>query len=79
MTFSEDQMQLLGFGLNFTLPHQKRNLIDFVTEMDERRKNNASDVGWNLIDMNLHMICQDLKIDFNHFVPCWFRLALKEI
>ena len=72
-------MQLLGFGLSFTMSHRKRNLIDFVAEMDKGKKI-FSDFGCNFISMNLDMIFQRLlKFDFNDFLPRRFRIALKQI
>ena len=75
---SDFQMQLLGYGLNFSLPHQKRHLIDFVAQMEKDRRN-TNEFERNFILMNMDMIFKHLKCDFDDFLPRRFRTALAEL
>jgi len=71
-------IELLGYGLNFALPHEKRNLFSFVEHLEKNKKSPES-IKYNCIFMNLDQIFQSLKSDFNNFFPKRFRVALAEL
>ena len=75
---TNQQLQFLGLGLNFSLPHQKRHLLDFVSAMGHKNSDFNS-IGKSFISMNMDSIYRNLCINFKDFLPRRFRLALKEL
>ena len=73
-----NHLDLLGYGLNFAMPHEKHNLFTFVEHL-EKNKNAPNDISYNCIFMNLDQIFQSLKSDLNDFFPKRFRVALCEL
>ena len=72
---TNNQLQLLGYGLNFSLPHQKRHVLDFISTMDD----NWNSIGNSFISMNMDSIYRNLCTNFNDFLPRRFRIALQEL
>ena len=72
---TNNQLQLLGYGLNFSLPHQKRHLLDFAATMNE----NCNSIKNSFISMNMDSIYRNLCNNFNDFLPRRFRNALQEL
>ncbi|XP_074641212.1 uncharacterized protein LOC141898959 [Tubulanus polymorphus] len=77
-TLSSTQCQLLGYGLNFSLPHQDKHVLDFVTQL-EYRKSSPNSLDYNFIFMNLQAICDQLNRNLFEYLPRRFRLALQEL
>ena len=75
---SKAQIELLGYGVNFSLPHQKSSFFDFIGHLD-KNKSNIDSVNYNVIFMNLDQIFNSLKNDYNNYIPKRYRLALKEL
>ena len=72
------QVDLLGYGINFSFPHEKHTLFNFIEHL-EKNKKSTDGISYNCIFMNLDEIFQNLKNEFYDFVPKRFRLALKEL
>ena len=75
---SLEQKQILGYGLNFALPHTPKYLIDYVEELD-KRENENNKAGYNFLLMNLSAIFRNLKRSQNDFLPRRFSLALNHL
>ena len=75
---STNHMQLLGLGLNFALPHQKKHLLDFMTKL-EYRKFTPQQMDYSFIYMNLEPIFENLKTSYSDYLPRRFRQALQEL
>ena len=71
-------LELLGYGLNFAFPHEKRNFFSFVEHL-EKNKYSPNNVKYNCIFMNLDQIFDNLKHNFSTFFPKRFRVALNEL
>ena len=78
MCLTKYQEQLLGYGLNFSLPHQKKHIFDFVEQLDKIKECNDS-VQYSFINMNLDDIFYNLKTIFSEFLPRRFRIAMSEL
>ena len=77
-SLSLEQRQILGYGLNFALPHTPKYLVDYVEELD-KRENSNNNVGYNFLLMNLNAIFSNLKCNQNDFLPRRFTNALNQL
>ena len=71
-------MCILGYGLSFSLPHDKSHFMNFLEELD-RFKYFDDNFNHNFILMNIENIFYDLKSGAKDFLPKRFSLALKTL
>ena len=85
---SLSQLQILGFGLNFSLPHEKKHLLDFVSQLEKVKIYNNLNVvtstgknnfAYDYVSMNLDCIFQNLKSDYFDFLPRRYGIAINEL
>ena len=69
------QTQMLGYGLNFSLPHEKKHFLDFTSQMDKYKKHSDGE-KYGFVLMNLDSIFDGLKMDLFEFFPSRFINAL---
>ena len=75
---STNQKGILGYGLGFSLPHEKSHFIDVMEEL-ERFKFYQDNSNYSFILMNIENIFYDLKTEMKDFLPKRFLLALKSL
>ena len=75
---SIDQKRVFGYGLNFSLPHEKSHFLDVMEEL-ERSKFYEDTFNHNFILMNIENIFYDLKNEINDFLPKRFLIGLKSL
>ena len=75
---SVDQKRILGYGLSFSLPHEKSHFIDVLEEL-ERFKFYDDTFNHGFILMNIENIFYDLKNEMKDFLPKRFLTALKNL
>ena len=75
---SANQKQVLGYGLNFSLPHEKSHFFSVLEEL-EKLKRYGDDFNHSFLLMNLENIFYDLKNEVKEFLPKRFFIALKEL
>ena len=75
---SNYQKQVLGYGLNFSLPHEKRHFFSVLEEL-EKLKCFGDDFNHSFVLMNLENIFYDLKNDIRDFLPKRFFTAIKDL
>ena len=66
---------MLGYGLNFSLPHEKKHFLDFTSQMDKYKKYSDGE-NYSFVLMNLDSIFDGLKTDLFEFLPSRFIVAL---
>ena len=71
-------IELLGYGMNFSFPHQKHSLFNFI-ECLEKNKSSIDSTQYNCIFMNLDQIFHNLKNDFSDFFPKRYSIALNDL
>ena len=75
---SNNQKQVLGYGLNFSLPHEKRHFFSVLEEL-EKLKCFGDYFNHSFVLMNLENIFYDLKNEIKDFLPKRFITALKDL
>ena len=75
---SKYQKQLLGYDLSFSMPHEKRHLMDYTEQMD-KLKNSSDSAAYNFIFMNMDSIYHHLKKNYSEFFPRRFHNALNDL
>ena len=78
ITLSKDQQEMLSYGLNFSLPHETKHLIDFTVQLD-RYKHFKEEVNYNFILMNSDSIFSSLKTNLHDFLPKRYLKALNDL
>ena len=72
---SRYQIEILGYGLNFALPHEKHHMLNFMDKL-EQFKQNSDGIKYSFIYMNLDTVYNNLKVNFLDFLPRRFRIAI---
>ena len=72
------QKQILSYGLSFSLPHEKKHLLDYAEQLD-KMKDQSSSAAYNFIFMNIESIYSNLKKNYSSFVPRRFHKALLDL
>ena len=75
---TKHQTEMLGYGLNFSLPHEKNHLLDFTVQLDKHKKFSEG-VNYSFVMMNLDSIYDGLKTDLYNFLPSRFIKAVSEL
>ena len=72
------QKGILGYGLGFSLPHEKSHFLDVLEEL-ERFKFYEDNFSHSFILMNIENIFYDFRTEIKDFLPKRFLLALRSL